>query len=171
MSALAAILAGALALGAVLLAVTRPSVVHALMYLVAALVSLGAAFFALAASFAGALQILVYAGAVVAVFVFVVMTVDASEAALETERRQLAAAWKAPAAISALAVLAVLAAALTGDGAPAAAADPPTATDLGLLLFGPWAVATELASLLLLAALVGVRHLGRHRGIRGEDRN
>ena len=40
--------------------------------------------------------------------------------------------------------------------------------EVGRLLFGPWALVIELASLLLLAGLIGVRHIGRseRRGAR-----
>jgi len=41
-----------------------------------------------------------------------------------------------------------------------------TVQALGALLFGPWAVVVELASSLLLAGLIGVRHLGRRSGRR-----
>lgn len=157
-----AIWAGAVALAAALLAVTRASVVHALLLLLAALVSLGVAFFALAADFAGAIQLLIYAGAVVAVFVFVVMTVESGPEALARERALLGDAWKGPAALMALACLPVvvgLGATPPAPGAPA----PASIRALGLLLFGEWALVTELVSLLLIAGMIGVRHLGRRR--------
>lgn len=160
MSWLLATLAGAVGLGCAILAVTRPNVVHALLWLVAALLALAAAFFALGAPFAGAIQILVYAGAVVAVFVFVVMTVDTSGTSLARERAELSAAWKVPAAVALLAVLPASLGALV-DGAGSGTPAPTGSAELGLLLFGPWSVATELASLLLLAALLGARHLSR----------
>lgn len=158
MSWAVAILAGALALAAALLAVTRDAVVHGLLLLLAALVALAVAFFALAAPFAGAIQLLVYAGAVVAVFVFVVMTVEAGPEARARERALLAGAWQVPAAVAALALVGMVAG-LGGGGAGAPA--PSGAAALGLLMFGDWAVATELVSLLLIAGLIGVRALGR----------
>lgn len=161
MSWLAATIAAAVALGATIVAVTRPNAVHALLFLVAALIALAAAFFALGAPFAGAVQILIYAGAVVAVFVFVVMTIDTSAAALARERALLSRSWQAPAALAALAVLPVAAAALWREGLASGTPAAISARELGLLLFGPWAVVVELASLLLLAALIGVRHLSR----------
>lgn len=149
---------GALALLAALLAVTRSVVVHALMYLVAMLLLLAAMFFALGASFAGAMQILVYAGAVVAVFVFLVMTVDSSASATMIERQRLRSAWRGPAVLTAL-MLAPLLAGL--DSAGIVTSLPVSARAVGTLLFGPWALAVELASFLLLAALLGARHLAR----------
>jgi len=161
MSWIAATLSGSLALAAMLIAVTRPNAVHALLFFAAALVALATAFFALSAPFAGAVQLLVYAGAVVAVFVFVVMTIDTSEKALAAERALFSGSWRAPAALAALAVLPVAVMALAGVGAGPGTVVEIAPRDLGLLLFGPWAVVTELASLLLLAGLLGVRHLAR----------
>lgn len=157
-----AVWAGLLALLAAALAVTRPNAVHALLFVLAALVCLSGAFFALGAGFAGAIQLLIYAGAIVAVFVFVVMTIDVSPERLVEERARLRAAWPAPAALAALALIPIGAALTLGaavEGAPAAV----STKALGLLMFGEWAVITELASLLLLASLMGVRHLGRRR--------
>jgi NADH-quinone oxidoreductase subunit J len=155
-----AIWAGALALAAAALAVTRDSVVHALLLLLGALVALAVAFFALASPFAGAIQLLIYAGAVVAVFVFVVMTIEAGPEARARERALFAGAWRAPAAVAALAFLPMLIG--LGGGAPGTPAGVGPA-ELGLLMFGDWAVATELVSLLLIAGLIGVRALGRTR--------
>jgi NADH-quinone oxidoreductase subunit J len=160
-----AIWAGALALAAAVAAVTRDSVVHALLFLLGALVALGVAFFALAAPFAGAIQLLIYAGAVVAVFVFVVMTVEAGPEARARERALLAGAWRWPALVAALAFLPILVG--LGRGGPGTPG-PAGAAELGLLMFGNWAVATELVSLLLIAGMIGVRALGRKRS--AEDR-
>jgi NADH-quinone oxidoreductase subunit J len=132
--------------------------VHALLYLLAALLALAAAFFALGASFAAVLQILIYAGAIVVVFVFVVMTVDASRATPARDRTGLARGWPGAAVIAILVAGPFLFG--LGGAAPGAPA-PVSAQAVGRLLFGPWALAVELASLLLLAGLIGVRHLGR----------
>jgi len=158
-----AIWAATLAFAAAVLAVTRTSAVHALLLLLACLIALGVAFFAMAANFAGAIQLLIYAGAVVAVFVFVVMTVDGSAAALAREREFLRRAWRWPALIVGLCVIPILfgiGGGEMGAGQPA----PAPARDLGLLMFGDWGVATELVALLLIAGMLGVRHLGRRTG-------
>jgi NADH-quinone oxidoreductase subunit J len=164
-----AIWAATLAFGAALLAVTRASAVHALLLLLACLISLGVAFFAMAANFAGAIQLLIYAGAVVAVFVFVVMTVDADAAAIAREREILRHAWRWPALIVGLSVIPILfgiGGSEMGAGTPA----PTLAEDLGLLMFGEWSVATELVALMLIAGMLGMRHLGRNLGPRLRDR-
>lgn len=169
MSGMLALGAGAAAMVSAALAVTRPSVVHGLMWLVATLLSLSAAFFALGAGFAGAVQILIYAGAIMAVFVFVVMTLDASPEAMALERIRLRGAWRRPALVTLL-VAAPFALGLPGGATGAGAPGAVSARRLGELLFGPWAMAVELAGFLLLAALLGARHLGRRGRDAGEAR-
>ena len=149
--------AGAIALVAALMVVTRSHVVHALMYLVALLLAVAAVFFAAGAGFAGALQILIYAGAIVAVFVFVVMTVDATPEAQALERARLRRGWRGPALLAALVLLPLLG----GLGSTPVSAVAVPVQAVGALLFGPWALAVELASTLLLAALLTARLLAR----------
>ena len=159
MTGLLALWCATVALASAVIAVTRPAIVHTLCWLVAALLALAAAFFALGATFAGAVQVLIYAGAIVAVFVFVVMTADATPETLARERERLKDGWQRPAAAVILVALPLVAG--LGEGRAQPAAEPAPA--LGALLFGPWAVAVELGSGLLLAALMGARHLGRRR--------
>ena len=163
-----AVWAGFLSLIAAGLAVTRPSIVHGLLLLFASLLCLAAAFFALAAGFAGAIQILIYAGAITAVFVFVVMTVDSGEGTLSRERVQLRHAWRLPALVLALALLPMLGGLAMEGTAPGEPGDTGVRS-LGLLLFVPWAVTVELVSLMLLAGVIGVRHLGRGRACAPDD--
>jgi NADH-quinone oxidoreductase subunit J len=155
-----AVLAAALALVAAGMAVTRPNAVHALLLLVATLLALSAASFALGATFAAILLILIYVGTIVVVFVFVVITLDTSPETLAAERAAFARAWKLPAAITVL--VAALFVAGFGEALPGAP-EPVAPQAVGLLLFGPWVLAVQLAGFLLLCALVGVRHLARRR--------
>ncbi|WP_412842031.1 NADH-quinone oxidoreductase subunit J, partial [Cereibacter azotoformans] len=74
---------------------------------------------------------------------------------------RLAQGWRRPAAAVGLVALPLALGLLAGGTSPAAA--PDSGLSLGAILFGPWAVAVEVASGLLLAALMGARHLGRRR--------
>jgi NADH-quinone oxidoreductase subunit J len=157
MNGIVASLAAALALATSALAVTRPNAVHSLMCLVTSLLSLAATFFALGAGLAGVLMVLIYAGAIVVVFVFVVMTLDTSPEVLHLERATMRQTFGTAATIV------VCVAAVFGLGLGTMSEAEPVAVvvkQVGLLLFGPWAFAVELASFLLLAGLLGVRHLG-----------
>ena len=71
--------------------VTGTNPVHALLNLIISLLAVAMIFFALGAPFAGALEIIVYAGAIMVLFVFVVMMLNLGESTIEQERRWLSA--------------------------------------------------------------------------------
>lgn len=136
--------------------------VHALLNLVVSLLAVSAMFFMLGAPFAGALEIIVYAGAIMVLFVFVVMMLNLGTATTDQERRWLTPkAWLAPSVLSALLLAGLLSVLLGGPLHPAGLAEV-SAKQVGVHLFGPYLLAVELASMLLLAALVAAYHLGRH---------
>jgi NADH-quinone oxidoreductase subunit J len=161
-------LAGAVAVLATALMVSRANVVHALLYLVVSLLAVALALFTLGASFAAALEVIVYAGAILVLFVFVVMMLNLGQDAIAQERRWLApGAWPGPALLAALLLAEVLwLLARAGPARPPGGAVSPAA--VGAALYGPYLLAVELASLLLLAAVVGIYHLGRRERPRGE---
>ncbi len=154
-------LAAAVALFCSLMIVTRRHAVHALLYLVVAQLAVAVIFYLLGAPFAAVLEVLVYAGAVLVMFVFVVMMLNLGRATQQQESAWLpASAWLAPAALCAL-LLWEMAYALSHPlGAGGAGWVGPQA--VGKALFGPYLLVVELASLLLLAGLVGAWHLSRH---------
>jgi len=67
--------------------VTRHNAVHALLYLVITMMAISLIFFLLGASFAAALQIIVYAGAIMVLFVFVTMMLHQGEATIIQEKQ------------------------------------------------------------------------------------
>ncbi len=160
-------LSAAVAVLATVMVITRAHAVHALLYLVVSLLALAMVFYVLGAPFAAALEVIVYAGAIVVLFVFVVMMLGIGrDATLDVRRALEPRAWLGPALLAAVlaAELAyVLVASGQGDSAGQRVVE---AKEVGIRLFGPYLLAVELASLLLLAALVGAYHIGR----RLEDR-
>ena len=154
-------LAAAVAVTATVLTITRTSAVHALLYLVVSLLAVAVVFYVLGAPFAAALEVIVYAGAIIVLFVFVVMMLNLGEAAAAEERRWIAPRyWIGPAALSALLAAELCYLYVSGAAQPSGGAVRPTV--VGAALFGPYLLAVELASMLLLAGLVGAYHIGRH---------
>src|SRR5882757_7838262 len=82
-------LAAAVAVISTIMAVTNANPVHALLYLIVSLLAVAMVFFAIGAPFAGILEIIVYAGAIMVLFVFVVMMLNLGPATTEQERRWL----------------------------------------------------------------------------------
>ncbi|MET1076538.1 MAG: NADH-quinone oxidoreductase subunit J [Pseudomonas sp.] len=144
--------------------ITNSNPVHALLYLIISLLAVSMTFFALGAPFAGALEIIVYAGAIMVLFVFVVMMLNLGPAAVDQERTWMRPGiWTGP-GLLALALLAELlyvlfAGPISGGTLGGQTVD---AKAVGVSLFGPYLLVVELASMLLLAALVAAFHLGRH---------
>lgn len=153
--------AAGIAVMSTLRVVSSSNPVHALLYLIISLLAVSMVFFSLGAPFAGALEIIVYAGAIMVLFVFVVMMLNLGPAAMVQERQWLTPGiWLGP-SILALLLLAQLLYLLFGSGDSPALGATVSAKAVGISLFGPYLMAVELASLLLLAALVAAFHLGR----------
>jgi NADH-quinone oxidoreductase subunit J len=163
--------AAAVAVIATLFAITNYNPVHALLYLIVSLLAVAMVFFSVGAPFAGVLEVIIYAGAIMVLFVFVVMMLNLGKATVDQERRWLAPrTWLGPGVLS-LALLCELVWVLGGygvhvtaggravsAGGQAVGAMQIGAVQVGVALFGP----VELASMLLLAGLVAAFHLGRH---------
>lgn len=144
-----------------LLAITRANPVHALVNFVLSLLGVGVIFFTLGAPFAAALEVIVYAGAIMVLFLFVVMMLNLDRAAIRRERTGLARPyWVIPICLALMLGVPLLISLLHGTTrAEAARVVPPE--EVGLRLFSTDLAAVELASMLLLAGLIGAYHLGR----------
>jgi NADH-quinone oxidoreductase subunit J len=144
-----------------LLVVTRSNAVHALLYLVVSLLAAAVVFVTLGAPFAAALEIILYAGAIMVLFVFVLMMLDLRGGAIEREATWLRGGiWGGPAVLAAV-LLAQLLWALRAADSAAAPGSQVGAEEVGIALYGPYLLGVELAGFLLLAALVGAFHIGR----------
>jgi len=160
-------LSSAVAVAATLRVVTERRAVHALLYLIVSLLAVALIFFVLGAPFVAALEAIVYAGAIMVLFVFVIMMLNLGGPAADQERR-----WLRPAACIGPGILAAILLAelayVLGRQAPAVLSATESAVvgprAVGASLFGPYLLAVELASLILLAGLVGAYHLSRRAG-------
>lgn len=161
-------ISAAIALFATVFALTRTNAAHALIYLIVSLLAVAVIFFLLGAPFAAALEVVIYAGAIMVLFVFVIMMLNLGDAGEQVERQRLQpSVWVLPALLS-LVLLIELLIVIVG-------AETPTtgtligAKQVGLTLFGPYVLAVEIASMLLLAGLVGAYHVGRRFKLRATD--
>jgi NADH-quinone oxidoreductase subunit J len=152
-------IAGAVAVVSTILMLTRLNLVHALLYMIVSLLAIAVDFFVLGAPFAAALEAIVYAGAIMVLFLFVVMMLNIGRGASETERQWLTPGiWTGPAILAGILIIEV--AWLAGDASAGLGTDATGPKQVGIALFGPYAIGVELASMLLLAGLVGSYHLG-----------
>ncbi len=144
--------------------VTNANPVHALLSLIVSLLAVAGIFLTIGAPFAAALEIIVYAGAIMVLFVFVVMMLNLGQHTVDQERKWLTSdAWAYPALMSFLMGLClvwmlgsdytqtqhVLGAKMVGP------------KEVGQALFTHYLLLVEVAAMLLLAALVAAFHLGK----------
>jgi len=164
-------ISAAVAAAATFLVVTRLHAVHALLYLVVSLLSVAVIFYALGASYAAALEAIVYAGAIMVLFVFVIMLLRLGREATAQESQWLRArTWVGPGILAAVLAGEVVAVAVVSPGGQAAAGQAVAPVAVGASLLGPYLLGVELASMLLLAGLVGAYHLARPEAPPGPPR-
>ncbi len=156
-----------------LLAVTRKNPVHSMLWVLALFLHMAGMFLLLDAEFLAAVQVIVYAGAILIFYLFVVMLLDLPR---EEARPRFGKHWPFAAAVGlSFVALAWLGRSETFDaatttGVTAAAKSPAgqgsslgSLSSIGEALFGPFALPFEMASLVLLAAIIGAVILARRR--------
>jgi NADH-quinone oxidoreductase subunit J len=139
--------------------VTR-NVVHAALFLLVSLVAVAGVYLILFAEFLALVQVLIYGGAIIIVLLFAIMLTRTAEYPHISDNRQ----WPL-AAVAAAAVGVVLGAAFWVNGVTESAPHSPAFSDLANSLFTRWAIPFEVASLVLLVALIGAIIIART----GED--
>lgn len=153
----------AVAIFASLRVVTQANPVHAILSMIVSLLAIAGIFFVIGAPFAGALEIVVYAGAIMVLFVFVIMMLNLGMRNDEREERWLdAGTWAIPTGLTI--IIAVVLYAMIGlnhDEAAVIGGSTISAKAVGTVLFTKYIMLIEVAALLLLAALVAAYHLGK----------
>jgi len=154
-------IAATVALAATMLALTRTNAAHALIYLIISLLAVAVVYYLIGAPFAAVLEIVIYAGAIMVLFVFVIMMLNLGEEGDRREKQWLnPAVWIVPAVLAAVLFVEMVYVLAAQQGMPEAHTLV-TAKQVGLSLFGPYVLAVEIASMLLLSGLVGAYHIAR----------
>ncbi len=154
-------LAAVVAVVATLLTILQSNAVHALLYLIVALLAVAVVFYTLGAPFVAALEVIIYAGAIMVLFLFAIMILNLGPPAQQQERKWLrASTWWGPGMLTLMLLGEIIYVLVQGGGLtpPVGGTDPKT---VGTALFGPYLLGVEMASMLLLVGLVGAYHLGR----------
>lgn len=153
-------IAAAIAIVATILTITRLNPVHALLYLVVSLLAVAVVFYALGAPFIAALEVIIYAGAIMVLFIFVVMMLNLGMKTVKIERQWLTPGiWIGPSILAAVLVAEVAFLLLHARGVRLAA-EPVSPKQVAIALYQPYLLGVELVSFLLMAGLVGAYHLG-----------
>ncbi|WP_204470111.1 NADH-quinone oxidoreductase subunit J [Acinetobacter ursingii] len=144
--------------------VTNANPVHALLSLIVSLLAVAGIFMIVGAPFAGALEVIVYAGAIMVLFVFVVMMLNLGQHTVEQERKWLSSeTWAVPALMSFLLGLTLVWMLSSDYTVPGQVMGREVIGPkvVGQALFTHYLLLVEVAAMLLLAALVAAFHLGK----------
>lgn len=155
------ILFGAIAVCGAVMVVTRKSPMASALYLILTLFAVAALFVLRQAHFLAAVQVIVYAGAVVVLFVFVIMLINVPEDRLPVERATTTRVLGVLAAGFFVLETAVLARRYWMPEGPAA--EVGTVEAVGRALFTDYLLAFEITSVLLLAAVIGAIALAKRK--------
>ena len=161
-------IASIVAIVSTVMVITRRNAIHALLYLIVSLLSAAVIFLVLGAPFVAMLEVIVYAGAIMVLFLFVIMLLNLGSPQPSDLRRGLGRVLAGSVAVALVAIFARLLMAggdveglggssaldplLESSGAVAAVAEP---------LFTRYLVAFEVTSILLVVAIVGAVVLAR----------
>jgi NADH-quinone oxidoreductase subunit J len=156
-------IAAAIAVFATTMVITRYNIIHALLYLVVSFLALSVVFFILGAPFAGVLEVIIYAGAIVVLVIFVIMMLNLKEEAVEQEREWLSpGVWAGPALLSV--ILSVELIYIISGASPQVLSNQVVDSKaVGMSLYGEYILGVELSGMLLMAGIVGAYHLGRQK--------
>lgn len=157
-----------LAIGSSLMMVTRKNPIHSALWLIVAFCSLAVTYVLLHATFIAVAQVMVYAGAIMMLVLFVIMLIHLEWGAQKSARRSFAKLIGAVITIMFLLQLAAGFAGFTnvakkGLYSPETLAGVGNAQAVGTLLYGKYTFAFEIASILLLVAIVGAVVLAKKK--------
>ena len=154
-------ISAAVAVLSTIMVITRYNMIHALLYLVVSFLAIAIVFYILGAPFVAALEIIVYAGAIVVLIIFVIMMLNLKEESVEQEKKWFSKNIAVGPGILAVILLGELIYILVSSDSPSVVPQEVDAKAVGLSLYGPYIIGVELSGLLLMAGIVGAYHLGR----------
>lgn len=143
--------------------ITRQNPVHALLYLIISLLSLAMIFYLLGAPFAALLEVIIYAGAIMVLFIFTIMLLNLGPRTTQQEKGWLKPrVWIGPSAL-ALVLLIELSVLIVGTEANASGSTAVAPREVAVSLFSAYVIGVQLVALLLMAGVVGAAHIAQHK--------
>lgn len=156
-------ISSAVAVLATLMVITRHQPVHALLYLVVSFLAVALIFLSIGAPFVAALEVIVYTGGIIVLFIFVVMMLNLGKETAWQEKEWLRPrVWLGPSLLSLLLLIELSIEVIKTDAAVMNLRNVPI-KEVSLSLFGEYIIAVELAGFLLMAGIVGAAHIGKHK--------
>jgi len=154
---------GAISVGGAIMVVTRRHPMTSALYLILTLFAVAALFALRQAHFLAVIQLLVYAGAIMVLFIFVIMLLNLQEQELAPRKRTFMHVISVALVLYALSQLIELLTRTPSRQLPEVGPAYGTTAEIGRLLFSDYLFAFEIVSVLILAAIVGAVVLAKRR--------
>lgn len=144
------------------MAISGRNAIHSLLYLILSLLAVSVIFYLLSAPFIAALEVIIYAGAIMVLFIFVTMMLNIG-LEREAEKKWLRPGmWIIPSVLAAV-LLTDLAFALKEIQTITPAKEAILPKQVGISLFSTYLLGVEIAGILLMAGVIGAYHLGSQK--------
>jgi NADH-quinone oxidoreductase subunit J len=145
-----------------IMAISGRNAIHSLLFLILSLLAISVIFYLLSAPFIAALEVIIYAGAIMVLFIFVTMMLNIG-LERETEKKWLRPRmWIIPSVLSAILLADLI---LTIKSVPEipSVKEAIMPKQVGISLFSTYLLAVEIAAVLLMAGVIGAYHLGSQK--------
>lgn len=155
-------IAASVAIISTIMAISGRNAIHALLYLILSLLSISVVFYLLEAPFIAALEVIVYAGAIMVLFIFVTMMLNIG-LERKTEKKWLTPRmWIFPVMLACLLFFDLILALKNAQTIPLGN-QVILPKQVGISLFSAYLPAVEIAAILLMAGVIGAYHLGSQK--------
>jgi NADH-quinone oxidoreductase subunit J len=151
------------AIAATIMVITRYHPIHALLYLVISFLAIAMIFLSVGAPFVAVLEIILYAGAIVVLLIFVVMMLNlGADTAMQEKQWLQPKVWIGPSLLALVLLGEMLVLLVKGNGTDM---NLPVVEikKVSLSLYQEYVIAVELAGFLLMAGIVGAAHIGKQK--------
>jgi NADH-quinone oxidoreductase subunit J len=155
-------IAAVVAIVSTIMAISGRNAIHSLLYLILSLLAVSVIFYLLSAPFIAALEVIIYAGAIMVLFIFVTMMLNIGQER-ETEKKWLKPRmWIIPSILAAILLVNLIVAVKSVNTYPAVN-NAILPKQVGISLFSTYLIGVEIAAILLMAGVIGAYHLGSQK--------
>jgi len=155
-------IAALVAIISTILAISGRNAIHSLLFLILSLLAISVIFYLLNAPFIAALEVIIYAGAIMVLFIFVTMMLNIGVEPEEEKKWMNPGMWIVPSILAGILLFDLLVAIKAHE--PAISDNAPIQPkQVGISLFTTYLLAVEIAAILLMAGVIGAYHLGSQK--------
>ena len=155
-------IAASIAIISTIMAISGRNAIHSLMFLILSLLAISVIFYLLDAPFVAALEVIIYAGAIMVLFIFVTMMLNIGLEKKQERRWMNRRMWIIPSMLAAILFIDLILA-LRNMPPVAVGKQVILPKQVGISLFTTYLPAVEIAAILLMAGVIGAYHLGSQK--------